>query len=68
MQARGIDAWRNEHSPIVVFPRPSADLIGRWSLAPHGEIAHIVCLSHVTEELLEHFIDHYCEDRASQDS
>lgn len=65
MKARGINAWRNEHSPIVVFPRPSKELIARWSLAPHGDIAHIVCLGHVTEELIERFIEDYCEDRQS---
>ncbi|MBK1827031.1 histidine decarboxylase [Haloferula rosea] len=61
-KARGVSAWRNENSPIVVFPRPSHDLIKRWSLAPDREIAHIVCLAHVEEQTIDRFVTDYCAD------
>ena len=35
----GIPAWRNRNSVTVVFPTPSADVVRKWQLAPHGYIA-----------------------------
>lgn len=58
----GVEAWRNRNSPIVVFPKPSEAMIARWSLAPCGSIAHIVCLGHVTREKIDAFVDEYRRD------
>jgi len=44
----GIDAYRNEGALTVVFPRPPAKVCSDWQLATAGEIAHIVCMPHVT--------------------
>ena len=34
----GIPAWRNRNSVTVVFPKPSADVVRRWQLAPYEGI------------------------------
>lgn len=62
-QQRGIEAWANKNSPIVVFPRPSDKIIYRWSLAPDKDIAHIICMPQISEELLLTFIEEYCADQ-----
>lgn len=62
-QARGVNAWRNKNSPIVVFPRPSEELIKTWTLAPCGDISHIVCLSHVNRAMIDEFVEDYCRDQ-----
>ncbi len=48
-----IPAWRNRHSVTVVFPRPSADVVRKWQLAPHGDIAHLIAMPHVTCETID---------------
>lgn len=63
MKQHGIHAWRNVNSPIVVFPRPSAEVASRWSLALDGEISHIVCLPYMDENLINQFISEYCADK-----
>lgn len=60
-QKHGINAWRNLNSPIVIFPRPSKQLVKRWSLAVDGEIAHIVCLDHMEKQIIQTFVDEYCQ-------
>jgi len=55
LNKRKILAWRNENSPIVVFPRPDNALIEKWSLAPNQRIAHIVCMPHMTKEIIDQF-------------
>ena len=59
MQENGINAWRNNASPIVVFPVPTPEICKRWCLAIEGDIAHIVCLSHVNESIVDAFIQDY---------
>lgn len=56
LQKLNIDAWRNEDSPIVVFPKPSKKIIKKWQLAQQNNIAHIVTLSHVSERLIDTFV------------
>lgn len=55
LNKRKVLAWRNENSPLVVFPRPDNALIEKWSLAPDQQIAHIVCMPHMTKELIDQF-------------
>ncbi len=57
--AHGFAAWRNPHSPIVIFPRPPLPLQTRWCLAPKGALTHLVCMPHVTPELIDRFVDEY---------
>ncbi|XSG83825.1 MAG: histidine decarboxylase [Methylohalobius sp. ZOD2] len=62
----GISAWRNPHSPIVVFPRMAEPVLRRWQIAVHAETAHLVTVGHVEkrhidtflEEILNHESDH----------
>ncbi len=63
---RGVEAWRNPHSPIVVFPRPSADLCARWCLASQGKLTHLVCMGHVTTGMIEEFVDEYAAAMAGK--
>lgn len=59
---RGIKAWRNKNSMIVVFPRPSETLIHKWQLAAEGPIAHIITLPQVTHEVIDHFVSQVAQD------
>ena len=51
--ASGIPAWRTRNSPIVVIPRPSAQVLFQWQLAPLGDIAHLITMPHVTREMID---------------
>ena len=53
----GIPAWRNMNSITVVFPRPSEEIVRKWQLAPFQDIAHIITMPHVTEELVDALVD-----------
>ena len=53
MRAAGIPAWRHPNSVTVVFPRPRADVIARWQIAPSGDVAHIITMPHVTAETID---------------
>ena len=59
LREHGFDAWRNPHSPIVVFPRPPELLRLRWCLAPQGRLTHLVCMAHVTPEIIQRFVSEY---------
>lgn len=52
-QAAGIQAWRHRHSITVVFPRPAAEVLARWQIAPSRDIAHIITLPHVTRAMID---------------
>jgi len=62
MQKWHIDAWVNEHSPIVVFPKPSDRIIKKWQLAQKGALAHIVTLSHVGKKTVNAFVKELADD------
>ena len=53
----GIPAWRNRNSATVVFPRPPADIIEKWQLAPYEAIAHLITMGHVTREQIDQLGD-----------
>jgi histidine decarboxylase len=55
LRARGIDAWRNENSLTVVFPRPPEAVMKKWIIAPRRNIGHIITMPHVTEEMIDEF-------------
>ena len=52
----GIDAWRNDNSVIVVFPKPSDKMIRKWQLAAQGDISHLIVLPHVSHKMIDRFI------------
>jgi histidine decarboxylase len=56
LRARGIDAWRNENSVTVVFPRPPESVMKKWIVAPRGGIGHIITMPHMTEEIIDEFV------------
>ena len=53
----GIPAWRHKNSVTVVFPKPPTDVVCKWQLAPHGDIAHLIAMPHVTRETIEAVVD-----------
>ena len=53
----GIPAWRNRNSVTVVFPRPSAEVVRKWQIAPYGDIAHIITMPNVTRESIDALVD-----------
>jgi len=52
----GIEAHRNRGALTVVFPQPAQSVCERWQLATDGEIAHIICMPHVTREQVERLL------------
>ena len=53
----GIPAWRNKNSVTVVFPKPSAEVILKWQLAPYEDIAHMLTMPHITRETIDAVVD-----------
>ncbi len=49
----GVEAWKNENSLTVVFPRPSEKLAEKWQLASKEGISHMVTLPHLSREKIE---------------
>lgn len=52
----GLRPRRLPHSLIVLFERPRQDTVRRWQLATDGDWAHVVCMQHVSRDLLDRFI------------
>ncbi len=59
---RGIKAWRNKNSIIVVFPRPSEKLIRKWQLAVEGKISHLITLPQVSHKIIDQFVSQIALD------
>jgi histidine decarboxylase len=53
---QGIDAWRNPSAVTVVFPRPPESILERWQIAVKDDHAHIICMPHVTRELIDELV------------
>ena len=53
----GIPAWRNRNSVTVVFPKPSAQVIRKWQLAPYEDTAHMLTMPHITRETIDAVVD-----------
>ncbi len=53
----GLPAWRNRNSVTVVFPRPSADVVRKWALAPYEDIAHLIAMPNVSREQIDAVVD-----------
>ena len=62
MNEIGIPAWRNEQSLTVVFPRPSENIIRKWSLAPSKNIAHVITVGHITHEIIDDLVEDLRKD------
>ena len=53
----GIPAWRNKNSLTVVFPRPSAEVVRKWSIAPYEDVAHLITMPNVTRDQVDAVVD-----------
>ncbi|MBU4502365.1 MAG: histidine decarboxylase [Nanoarchaeota archaeon] len=49
--------WRNDASNIVYFRKPVREVLDKWILAVDGNIAHVVTMQHVTQQMLDKFIE-----------
>ncbi len=56
MNDRGINAWKNDYAITVVLPKPSDHVLKKWKLAMEGDIAHIICMPQVTEQIINEVI------------
>lgn len=61
LQARGIPAWRHENSITVVFPRPPKAMMEKWMIAPKKEIGHLIVMPHVSQPVLDEFVDDFAK-------
>ena len=52
----GIEAWRNNNSVTVVFPRPEPSVLKKWQIAVSHDIAHMITMPHVTRELVDELV------------
>lgn len=64
LEEHGVQAWRNEHSITVVFPRPSPDVIRKWQIAPYKDIGHLIAMPHVSREMVDEFVSDYMKKPA----
>ncbi len=53
----GVAAWKNPFAVTVVFPRPPEPVLRRWQIAVKDDYAHIICMSHFTEALIDTLTD-----------
>ena len=51
--ASGVAAWSNSNSVTLVFPRPSEEVICKWQLAPHNDIAHMMLMPQANKYLVD---------------
>ena len=58
----GRRAWRHSNSITVVFSRPSDEIIAKWQLASHHDVAHIIAMPHVTREQIDRLVDDIADD------
>jgi histidine decarboxylase len=56
-RACGVKAWKNPFAITVVFPRPPASVLRKWQIAVKDDYAHIICMPHLTQDLLGELID-----------
>lgn len=62
---KGIKAWRNKNSFIVVFPRPLEKTIRKWQLAVQSDIAHLITLPHISHKAIDALIKQVASDLKS---
>lgn len=48
--------WKNDRSVIVVFKKPSDEIIFKWSLATVKGRSHAIVLNHVTTDIIDAFV------------
>jgi histidine decarboxylase len=53
----GIAAWRNPSALTVIFPQPSEAVRGKWQLATHDGLSHVVCMPQVTRQQIDQLLE-----------
>lgn len=53
------NAWRNKNSFTVIFPKPNKYICDKYQLAIEKNNAHIICMQHVTRDIIDEFINDY---------
>jgi histidine decarboxylase len=62
--AQGVRSWLGEISNTVVFEIPlDRKLILKWQLSTTGEMAHIICMPHVSHAIIDEFMHDYMQSR-----
>jgi len=64
LRSVGVPAWRNPHAITVVFPRPSAEVLGRWQIAVQGNIGHLLVMPQITRAQIDALATDLARDRA----
>jgi histidine decarboxylase len=59
---KGIYAWRNRNSIIVIFPRPEIKTIRKWQLAVEGDIAHMVTMPQLQHKTIDLIVSQVASD------
>lgn len=59
LNAHGIAAWKHENSLTVIFPKPPASLMKKWTIAPKKGIAHLITMPHVTRAVIDAFVSDF---------
>ena len=54
--APGCRPYSNDRVPIITFNRPDDSIIRKWSLATVGSRSHVICMPHVTKEVVDAFV------------
>lgn len=62
----GRDAWRKQYSNTVVFARPSDQIVHKWQLYTHGDLAHIITMPQVTRDRIDKFISEISTESSSK--
>ncbi|MBD1555534.1 histidine decarboxylase [Vibrio sp. S9_S30] len=64
LQSKGVAAWRNPNSVIVVFPTPTEAVWRKYGLANSAKHAHLIITGHMIDntDLLEQLIEDVAED------
>jgi histidine decarboxylase len=52
----GVPAWRHPHAFTVVLPTPPPAVTGKWVLADHDGVSHIMCLPGVTRQSIDDLV------------
>ena len=66
LKARGIDAWRNDNSVTVVFPRPPEAVMKKWIIAPKRGIGHLITMPHVKKDTVDEFTGDFAAANAAE--
>jgi histidine decarboxylase len=56
LREKDIDAWRNNNSVTVVFPRPATPVLEKWQIAVFRDIGHMITMPHVTRDLVDELV------------